>query len=72
MCKHVGPHMAAQKSGRIINIGPGTSLEGHPGMLHYVSSKGAITAPDARPGTRRAQRLREHAVTRVHPLGHAG
>jgi NAD(P)-dependent dehydrogenase (short-subunit alcohol dehydrogenase family) len=44
MCKHVGPHMAAQKSGRIINIGSGTSLKGHPGMLHYVSSKGAITA----------------------------
>jgi NAD(P)-dependent dehydrogenase (short-subunit alcohol dehydrogenase family) len=44
MCKHVGPHMAAQKSGRIINIGSGTSLKGQPGMLHYVSSKGAITA----------------------------
>jgi NAD(P)-dependent dehydrogenase (short-subunit alcohol dehydrogenase family) len=44
MCKHVGPHMAAQNSGRIINIGSGTSIKGHPGMLHYVSSKGAITA----------------------------
>jgi len=44
MCKHVGPYMAAQNSGRIINIGSGTSLKGHPGMLHYVSSKGAITA----------------------------
>jgi NAD(P)-dependent dehydrogenase (short-subunit alcohol dehydrogenase family) len=44
MCKHVGPYMAAQNSGRIISIGSGTSLKGHPGMLHYVSSKGAITA----------------------------
>jgi NAD(P)-dependent dehydrogenase (short-subunit alcohol dehydrogenase family) len=44
MCKHVGPRMAAQHSGRIINIGSGTSIKGHPGMLHYVSSKGAITA----------------------------
>jgi NAD(P)-dependent dehydrogenase (short-subunit alcohol dehydrogenase family) len=44
MCKHVAPHMAAQESGRIINIGSGTSIKGHPGMLHYVSSKGAIAA----------------------------
>jgi NAD(P)-dependent dehydrogenase (short-subunit alcohol dehydrogenase family) len=44
MCKHVGPRMAAQGYGRIINIGSGTSLKGHPGMAHYVSSKGAITA----------------------------
>jgi NAD(P)-dependent dehydrogenase (short-subunit alcohol dehydrogenase family) len=44
MCKHVGPHMAAQNAGRIINIGSGTSIKGQPGMLHYVSSKGAITA----------------------------
>jgi NAD(P)-dependent dehydrogenase (short-subunit alcohol dehydrogenase family) len=44
MCKHVGPRMAAQQSGQIINIGSGTSIKGHPGMAHYVSSKGAITA----------------------------
>jgi NAD(P)-dependent dehydrogenase (short-subunit alcohol dehydrogenase family) len=31
MCKHVGPHMAAQNSGQIINIGSGTSIKGHPG-----------------------------------------
>lgn len=44
MCKHVGPHMAARGAGRIVNIGSGTSIKGHPGMLHYVASKGAITA----------------------------
>jgi NAD(P)-dependent dehydrogenase (short-subunit alcohol dehydrogenase family) len=44
LCKHVGPHMAARGAGRIVNIGSGTSIKGHPGMLHYVASKGAITA----------------------------
>ncbi len=44
MCKHTGPHMAAQRYGRIVNIGSGTSIKGHPGMAHYVASKGAITA----------------------------
>ncbi|GAA1316912.1 SDR family NAD(P)-dependent oxidoreductase [Pseudonocardia xinjiangensis] len=44
LCKHVGPHMAARGAGRIVNIGSGTSIKGHPGMLHYAASKGAITA----------------------------
>jgi NAD(P)-dependent dehydrogenase (short-subunit alcohol dehydrogenase family) len=58
MCKHVGPHMAARGRGRIVNIGSGTSLKGHPGMAHYVASKGAIT------GLTRtlARELGEHGV----------
>jgi NAD(P)-dependent dehydrogenase (short-subunit alcohol dehydrogenase family) len=44
MVKHVVPHMAAQGYGKIINIGSGTAYKGMPSMLHYVTSKGAITA----------------------------
>jgi NAD(P)-dependent dehydrogenase (short-subunit alcohol dehydrogenase family) len=44
MVKHVVPHMAAQGYGKIINIGSGTAYKGLPSMLHYVTSKGAITA----------------------------
>jgi NAD(P)-dependent dehydrogenase (short-subunit alcohol dehydrogenase family) len=44
MVKHVVPHMAAQGYGKIINIGSGTAYKGIPSMLHYVTSKGAITA----------------------------
>lgn len=40
----VGPVMEAQKSGKIINITSGTVNKGMPNMLHYVTSKGAITA----------------------------
>jgi NAD(P)-dependent dehydrogenase (short-subunit alcohol dehydrogenase family) len=44
MVKHVAPHMVAQGYGKIINIGSGTAYKGLPSMLHYVTSKGAITA----------------------------
>jgi NAD(P)-dependent dehydrogenase (short-subunit alcohol dehydrogenase family) len=44
MVKHVVPHMVAQGYGKIINIGSGTAYKGIPSMLHYVTSKGAITA----------------------------
>ncbi len=42
--KHVAPHMIAQRYGKIINIGSGTAARGIPHMLHYVTSKGAVTA----------------------------
>jgi len=44
MVRAVGPVMEAQKSGKIINITSGTVNKGMPNMLHYVTSKGAITA----------------------------
>ena len=44
MAKHVAPHMIAQRYGKIINIGSGTAARGIPHMLHYVTSKGAVTA----------------------------
>jgi len=44
MVKHVAPHMAARGYGKIINIGSGTAYKGLASMLHYVTSKGAITA----------------------------
>lgn len=44
MAKHVVPHMKKQKKGKIINIGSGTARKGMPGLLHYVTSKGAITS----------------------------
>jgi len=44
MAKHVAPHMIAQRSGKIINIGSGTAARGIPHMLHYVTSKGAVMA----------------------------
>ena len=44
MVKHVAPHMRAQGYGKIINIGSGTAYRGIPWMLHYVTSKGGITA----------------------------
>ena len=44
MVKHVVPHMIAQRYGKIINIGSGTVYKGIPWMLHYVTSKGGITA----------------------------
>ena len=44
MVRHVSPHMIAQKSGKIVNIGSGTVYKGVPRMLPYVVSKGAITA----------------------------
>jgi NAD(P)-dependent dehydrogenase (short-subunit alcohol dehydrogenase family) len=44
MVKHVAPHMQVQGYGKIINIGSGTAYRGIPWMLHYVTSKGGITA----------------------------
>jgi NAD(P)-dependent dehydrogenase (short-subunit alcohol dehydrogenase family) len=44
MAKHVAPPMIAQRYGKIINIGSGTAARGIPHMLHYVTSKGAVTA----------------------------
>jgi NAD(P)-dependent dehydrogenase (short-subunit alcohol dehydrogenase family) len=44
MVKHAVPHMQAQGYGKIINIGSGTAYRGIPWMLHYVTSKGGITA----------------------------
>jgi NAD(P)-dependent dehydrogenase (short-subunit alcohol dehydrogenase family) len=44
MAKHVVPHMKAKKHGKIINIGSGTAKKGMPNLLHYVTSKGAITS----------------------------
>lgn len=44
MVKHVVPHMAARGYGKIINVGSGTAYRGIPWLLHYVTSKGGITA----------------------------
>jgi NAD(P)-dependent dehydrogenase (short-subunit alcohol dehydrogenase family) len=44
MAKHVVPHMQARRYGKIINIGSGTVFRGIPQMMHYVTSKGAVTA----------------------------
>jgi len=44
MAKYVAPTMMAQRSGKIINIGSGTAFRGIPKLLHYVTSKGAVTA----------------------------
>lgn len=40
--KAVVPAMIEQGGGRIINISSGTALAGTPGLLHYVTSKGAV------------------------------
>ena len=44
MVRAAGPHMEKQGSGKIINITSGTVYKGMPGMLHYIASKGALTA----------------------------
>ena len=41
-CKAVYPQMAAQGSGKIINIASNTLYKGTPGFLHYVASKSAL------------------------------
>jgi meso-butanediol dehydrogenase/(S,S)-butanediol dehydrogenase/diacetyl reductase len=41
-CKYVLPHMIAQKSGKIVNIGSVNGREGMPGMTHYCCSKAAV------------------------------
>lgn len=40
----VAPYMKQRGYGRIINISSGTPFKGTPGLLHYVTSKGAILA----------------------------
>src|SRR5262245_16773579 len=63
MVKHVAPHMQARGYGKIINIGSGTAYRGIPWMLHYVTTKGGITAM-----TRAlARELGEHGI-RVNTL----
>ncbi len=42
--KAVTPSMIQQKYGKIINISSTTVLMGVPGLLHYVTSKGAVFA----------------------------
>ena len=42
--KAVVPQMRAQGYGKIVNIGSGTVFKGAPMLLHYVTSKGAVTA----------------------------
>lgn len=44
MVQAAGPHMEKQGSGKIINITSGTVYKGMPGLLHYIASKGALTA----------------------------
>ncbi len=38
------PHMKRQECGKIVNISSATVFSGTPGMLHYVTSKGAVVA----------------------------
>jgi NAD(P)-dependent dehydrogenase (short-subunit alcohol dehydrogenase family) len=38
------PHMKRQGKGKIINISPGTALNGGQNYIHYVTSKGALIA----------------------------
>ena len=40
----VAPDMEARGRGRIVNVTSGTVLKGLPNMLHYIASKGAVTA----------------------------
>ena len=42
--KAVAPIMRQKGCGKIINIASGTLYKGTPGLLHYVTSKGAIMA----------------------------
>jgi NAD(P)-dependent dehydrogenase (short-subunit alcohol dehydrogenase family) len=42
MAKHVAPHMIAQRSGKIINIGSGLAYKGMAEMVPYATSKGGI------------------------------
>ena len=42
--KAVAPGMKQRRSGRIVNLASGAPLKGVTGMLHYVTSKGAVIA----------------------------
>ncbi len=44
MARAAGPVMERQGSGKIINVTSGTVYKGMPNMLHYIASKGALTA----------------------------
>ncbi len=44
MVQAVAPGMEARGQGKIINITSGTVYKGLPNMLHYITSKGAVTA----------------------------
>ncbi len=44
MVQAVAPGMEARQAGKIINITSGTVYKGLPNMLHYITSKGALTA----------------------------
>lgn len=44
MIKAIAPGMEARGKGRIIQISSGTVYKGLPGMLHYITSKGGISA----------------------------
>jgi len=44
MVQAVAPGMEARGQGKIINITSGTVYKGLPNMLHYIASKGALTA----------------------------
>lgn len=41
-CRHVVPHMRAQGSGKIVNIGARTAFKGLPGASAYSASKAAV------------------------------
>ncbi|MFC1822107.1 SDR family NAD(P)-dependent oxidoreductase [Thermodesulfobacteriota bacterium] len=41
-CKSVLPHMIAQKSGKIVNVGSVDGREGEPRMVHYCCSKAGV------------------------------
>jgi NAD(P)-dependent dehydrogenase (short-subunit alcohol dehydrogenase family) len=42
--KAVAPIMIENKRGKIVNVASGTVFKGFAGMLHYVTSKGAVVA----------------------------
>ncbi len=44
MVQAVAPGMEARGSGKIINVTSGTVYKGLPNMLHYIASKGALSA----------------------------
>lgn len=44
MVRAVAPGMEARSRGKIINITSGTVYKGLPNMLHYIASKGALSA----------------------------
>lgn len=43
-CRAVAPAMRAQRSGRIINVASAIVAKGTAGLMHYVTSKGAVIA----------------------------